>query len=77
MRELNMTEVEHVSGGTLGPGGGSDPGNLNRANNRFISSTGRQAVSTAAGIAGFTAAGAARRTASRVIGGGVAWANSP
>jgi len=28
MRELNMTEVEHVSGGTLGPGGGSDPGNL-------------------------------------------------
>ncbi|KPQ00265.1 hypothetical protein [Marinobacter sp. HL-58] len=60
MRELNMSEVNTVSGGygTLGPGGGSDPGNqlndygVDAGGLRYTPESTRRNIGLTVGVAG-------------------------
>lgn len=71
MRELSISEVQSVSGGygTLGPGGGSDPGNqltdygVNSGGLRFTSAETRGNILSTLGVLGAGIPGAIGRIA--------------
>lgn len=55
MKNLDMIYATEVNGGTLGPGGGSDPGNRNRTDNgglRYISDSTRTTLKNVSSLAG-------------------------